>query len=1468
LRGCWPAQASLLKRRIRKLFVVILILFLALAGGLYYVWQQSFNLPNRLLTRVREFARSFHDIDFDAENLNINFPDHTILAKNLKVMMPGEKPFIEAEEATIFLASGSGPLDLYFSRAVIEKIQLGNLKFDATAPKPENASGDVKLLALPAREVIVKGLSLNTSVSVFNIPDFKAAFIRNRNNADVEMSFANGPLGGFSQLKAMLGINTGEASINFRWHEGNFSSFIPLIFLSHRFGLNILSGGASVNLTYRGNLARRIRKPAASLARLLNYELKGNVEVASCSFNWAGLKGNVDLNLNKEVGKPWGGALRAEIGHGEIALSGNWAGDAEKMQDFSGEVACRNLQLNKKIFKLFDINLNETEPGTIDFSGNFSGNRERLIGHGSALAHEWRYQGKSIKSAELTWMLDEDEALTLNGSLKTEIGDLTASTTAWVFGPRKWQGSVSGILEQIDIQKLKPFIDIPFSGRCNGPFKLGFDLQNPASTTYDLKLSMHDGNFYNVKPEELTTRIYGTGKKWNLANPIARFPGGGKIALDGLITSEKFAAGVKVEKVNLALFSVPGRIASGAVSLYANIAGPLNEPVVTGDLFGGKLAIMGNEVESFRSRLSLRGTSLTLSPMVIQQSEKGMLDGFISINILTGDIKAFRLSFQRLPMAVLQSFFPGELAKEASSGEIGGNISYARQNAANAWNFVLEGHKLVLAGENLDSLYLEGSTMARQVDIKSLFIKGFAGSVNLSGQVNDRDHFSGSLEAEGINLNRVAFIQKRFPGLAGELNAQGSLEWVAGERQGAFTVFARDIKMHNRDLGNFGGEVAIDNDGLKISNGEFDKLGLKISGELGWQGRLPYSAKLTLHQTDLTFIQDMFGGNAFEYGGLQATGNCTMQGALASSAPDVIDLQLESLRMQKDNDVIVSNRPLQIIYQNNGVEVRSLELKYRQGVVGVEGVFTPGKNVALMLSGRNFSVKALGSFFNLPNWNYDGSLSAEARLFGDSGNVRLKASAKIEEFVAEGRKIPEIRAIIDGDKTGIDINEAFVKLTASSFNLKGRVDLNADFKPENIDLHVFVPEGPIADLAVYLPQVFREASGTMKADLKLSGKPGSPQIAGDLHLTAGELAFSNMRKPLTNVDFLMSTDDRVINIDRLEASLGRGKLYGTGQVDFRNSLGSISANISGQKLDLSFMNLELSNASASVAITGDLYNPVLHGNVFVPRGKFNLSSELFKKRQPVNFFFDTLNYRFDFEIPRNFWVKSSFLNSEMRGKFAVFGDLEKINLDGGVSCVQGKLYFKQRQFVIETGEINFGGVDNGLDPHIYVKSEGQIQSTRIFLTLNGRISSFTPQIYSTPPMSEGDILALLTLGRNLDSAMHTDTKELFETEILEGLKNSYISALIGNTISTALNLDELFLSSLFDRTSGKSRPYIRVGKYFGKNIFMAYEGSMEQGQKEAYIFEYRLPKGFVVTIEFKEPEQEQQIGVRYDWRFW
>ncbi len=616
----------------------------------------------------------------------------------------------------------------------------------------------------------------------------------------------------------------------------------------------------------------------------------------------------------------------------------------------------------------------------------------------------------------------------------------------------------------------------------------------------------------------------------------------------------------------------------------------------------------------------------------------------------------------------------------------------------------------------------------------------------------------------------MKFLEKWFPETNGELNCQGAVEWSELEKNGNLTLFVKNIRSLGRELGNFGGEVNIDDAGLRIVSGEFDQLGVKFDGRLDWDGRKPYKAEIALEKTDLSFIPEAHGIKTFDYGGLLVTGHCSIQGDIDSGLPDMVDLQLDALRIQKENDVIVSNRPMQILYQNDGVEIRSLELKYRLGVLGIEGIVAPGKNVAMIVNGKDFSLKAIGRLFDLPNWNYDGNISLNARIFGAVDDLKVKAAANIDELVFAGKKIPGVQAKVEGDAKKITIEEALVRLPSSSFNLKGDVELAAGYLPEKIDLHLFVPPAPLDDLPFYLPQVFREASGTIKADLNLAGRPNNPEITGELRLEADQLGFSSMRKPLTNVVFAMSTNDRIINLDELSANLGRGKVVGTGNVDFRDNIGSISADISGEKLDFSFMNLDISGASAAFRIDGDLYNPEIKGKVHVPRGKFNLTTDVLAKRRSFDLFFDSLAYHIDFIVPRNFWVKNSFLNAEMRGNFSVAGDLENFKLDGGVSCVQGNLFFRQRKFRIDTGDIKFGGVENSLDPHIYVKSEGQVQSTKIFLTLQGHVSSFTPRIYSTPPMAEGDLLAMLTLGRDLNTAMNTDSRELFESEILDGLR--------------------------------------------------------------------------------------------------
>lgn len=1449
---------------------MLVVLLFCVSGLLYYAYQNSFNLPAPIIGRIKNLVKVSTNLDFDAQSLKLSVKEHILYAKKLSLTASGTLPFLEIDEAIVYFASGTGPLDFYHSRVMIEKIQINGLSYDISRPQPQaDSSKEIQDLKFPAREILVQNLKIKTPLITIDAPEFVASLLKSGKNANIHIDLGSDFFGGTGKILAVVDQAGGFSRARLHWKQPDFAKFLPLTFFAGLHGLTFTKGEADINLQWEGNLLDRVNHPKEKIADLFNQELFGTLAINDCQLSSEGKKSAVNLMVSRQQDKPWEitGALVTEA-RGEMKLSGNCTANESAIPNFLVQAEGRNIKLTESNFLNLGINLANTKPGELDFTGIFVGNDGKISAEGLARGRKWKYQEKLIHDADLKWAISEDLHLAIAGRLETEIGNLIATAGIQLAGPQKLQGQVSGDLQRIDLQSLKPFIESPVIGKCSGPFTVVFNLDKPENTTYDIDLEMRDGGFYSFKPDLLTTRIYGTGTNWNLENPVAFFEESGKITHKGSINSQAISGKLSVSNVDLRNFELSPQMVAGYANLEAEISGPLEEPHVRGQVWGENINIFGLQTESFKAQLNYKDHLLNLAPMVAKIAEDSAVDGFLSINLDTGEMVALKLSLQKLALTSLEKFFPENMAIGNDDGFVGGAISFRKSRGQNLWEFSLDGANMVVEGQTIDSAFLEGSILGKHGEIKSLFLRAFGGSLTLSGQFVDLNRFSGAVEVEAIKLENIQILEDLLPEIKGELSCQGDIDWSAENKTGKLTVFARNLQAMGRELGNFGGEVTIDRLGMRVTSGEFDQLGIKVDGNIAWAGNKPYKAEISLVESDLSFIPLAHGIKTFAPGGLVVTGNCLVQGDVNTKMPDNIDFKIESLRIQKENDVIVSNRPMQILYQNNGVEIRSLELKYRLGVIGVEGILAPGKNMAIMINGKDFSVKALGSLFDLPNWNYDGSLSLTARVYGDLNDPRLNALVNIDELSILGKKIPGVRAKVDGNLSEIRIEEATIQLPSSSFNLEGSVVLAKDLQPEKIDLNLSIPHGPITDLPEYLPSSFREASGTIEAKLNLIGKPFNPQITGDLKFRADQLGFTSMRKPLTNVVFTMSTNDRIINIDELSANLGKGKINGSGQVDFRDNLGSITANISAEKIDVSFMNLEINSASASASISGDLYNPIIISKILIPRGKFNLTTDLFAKQKKMDLFFDSLAYHVDVEIPRNFWVKSSFLNAEMRGKFTIDGDLEDVKLDGGVSCVQGSLFFRQKKFRIDTGEIRFGGIDNSFDPQIYVKSEGQIQSTKIFLTLQGRVSSFTPSIYSTPPMSEGDLLAMLTLGRDMSSAMQSDSKELFETEILDGLKNSYISALIGNTISTALNLDELFLSSLFDRESGKSKSFIRVGKYIGHNIFMAYEGSMYADEEETFIFEYRLPKGFVVTLEFKEPTQEQRIGVRYDWKFW
>ena len=163
-------------------------------------------------------------------------------------------------------------------------------------------------------------------------------------------------------------------------------------------------------------------------------------------------------------------------------------------------------------------------------------------------------------------------------------------------------------------------------------------------------------------------------------------------------------------------------------------------------------------------------------------------------------------------------------------------------------------------------------------------------------------------------------------------------------------------------------------------------------------------------------------------------------------------------------------------------------------------------------------------------------------------------------------------------------------------------------------------------MSVYFPKVIKLADGTILGKLNVKGNPSNPEITGDLHLNGKKIQLTSMKKPFTNIVFDMTTKDMITTVNVLKASMGKGLIEGHGNVDFKNALGRLDVHLKAEKLDLPFSSLEINNASATVDVTGDIYNPNIVSNIFIPRGKLGLNTSLIPESSESKPIFDSLKY--------------------------------------------------------------------------------------------------------------------------------------------------------------------------------------------------------------------------------------------------
>ncbi|MEW7996493.1 MAG: translocation/assembly module TamB domain-containing protein [Candidatus Thiodiazotropha endolucinida] len=670
-----------------------------------------------------------------------------------------------------------------------------------------------------------------------------------------------------------------------------------------------------------------------------------------------------------------------------------------------------------------------------------------------------------------------------------------------------------------------------------------------------------------------------------------------------------------------------------------------------------------------------------------------------------------------------------------------------------------------------------------------------------------------------------------WPGLSGALRAKGDLGGTLQAPSMKADIEAGELSLEAYRVGQMNGEVALEMAGeqrvaLSLHSQELSAFGRQWKSlDIALQGHIPK------HRLQIDLVGEQVPQLSLEgVSGLHEEQR--LQGSLQRlrlSSPEVGEWELESALAYRlaasEQDVepfcLVSGeaRLCASFNQQAGgwktkLQAKQLPLRLLQPLLPVETRIV-GK-AALQ---AELSTEASGRMTG----------AAELQIPAGKLDFTLGATREEVDFSDSGAK-----AVIDRKGLDADINLPLQQLGgfAMSLQLPG-IDLT-DLKPDQQSLQGRIKGGVqnLAMLTAFSPQL-QNSLGELSVDMTLGGSLSEPRIDGDAKLTQGAIDIPVLGIELRDMEMSMQTPDlETISLaGSVRSGKGRLALEGTTRMDADNGYPS-KYKIEGK--DWLVVNIPEAEVrlSPNLSFEHNAQKSVLEGKVHLPYARIrpralpetavSESSDLVvvggdeaQQAQP-----DTPLHA---KVRLSLGKRVSFDGLGLRGKLT--GGLMIIDEPGRPVIGRGRLGISEgvyqaygQDLNIERGYALFADspVDN---PGLDVRAAREVDEITAGMRITGTLKKPHLKLYSTPSMSETDILSYIVTGR---PAGESSGKTAGMLAMMQASGASNIASELGRQ----LGLEELRVET----GSSLEEAALVAGTYLSPRLYVQYVNELATGE--------------------------------------
>jgi hypothetical protein len=433
--------------------------------------------------------------------------------------------------------------------------------------------------------------------------------------------------------------------------------------------------------------------------------------------------------------------------------------------------------------------------------------------------------------------------------------------------------------------------------------------------------------------------------------------------------------------------------------------------------------------------------------------------------------------------------------------------------------------------------------------------------------------------------------------------------------------------------------------------------------------------------------------------------------------------------------------------------------------------------------------------------------------------------------------------------------------------------------PREMDVRIFTDDFRL-DRLTELPPGVDDLDGRLECDLSLLGTVELPIPAGRLVFRDGSLRGFDLKRPVRDIGFEVYAGDGAILLVGAGATLGGGRVKASGAADlhaadppaFRFTIDLESAEI---EVEDSFDarlggRFTWAGSPRGSELSGDVLVEKL--DVTYPVGMIDLLT-----RKPMAVVIRRADdpaarvaLDVGVDVADDIDVKNSLVRLALKGALDVRGTALDPRVSGRLDAAPGGTFkYLDNEFEIEALEVVFEDPSRR-DPRVHLLASTTVidrseEEYRITVTFDGFAFETLPQFASEPPLTEGDVLSLLTFGDTFGGlASGPGVAGSSGDRFSQLARGAFVSSVFGiaeSQLERILRLDTVSIDDEAVVNEGLVGADVTIGKVFGDRLKVNYTTAVgEFGEQEVEVA-FRLSKQ--ISIETRgDPEGNHAIGLR------